>query len=110
MNFALSDADDLAPAPIAPPPWGPYLGHVSCVAAPTAPVECSRPAVTRPSLTERERQAVERAAAGATNKEVAYDLHIAHATVRVLMHRAARKLGARRRSELLNAYRELVRA
>jgi DNA-binding CsgD family transcriptional regulator len=58
-----------------------------------------------PSLTERESQVVEHAASGATNKEIAYDLHITHATVRVLLHRAARKLGVRGRAELIEAFK-----
>lgn len=44
-------------------------------------------------LTPRECQVVAHAAMGHRNKEVAYDLGLSDATVRVLMHRAAKKLG-----------------
>jgi DNA-binding CsgD family transcriptional regulator len=53
------------------------------------------------TLTERERQIVEQAMLGRTNKEIAYTLGISDSTVRVLMARAARRLGAQSRRELL---------
>jgi DNA-binding CsgD family transcriptional regulator len=56
------------------------------------------------SLTLRERQVLSYAALGHENKVIAYDLGIAHSTVRVLMARAASKLGATSRSELLTSY------
>ncbi len=62
------------------------------------------------SLTERELQVVSHAALGHHNKQVAYDLGIAHATVRVLLHRAAKKLGVATRQELLERYAERVGA
>jgi DNA-binding CsgD family transcriptional regulator len=53
-------------------------------------------------LTDRERQVVLQAALGFSNKEIAYALGISHSTVRVLMARAARRLGARSRDEMLS--------
>ena len=52
-------------------------------------------------LTEREQEVVEFAAMGHYNKLIAYTLGISHSTVRVLIARAARKLGARSRDELV---------
>ena len=54
------------------------------------------------ALTERERQAVAYLAIGQSTKETAYALGIAAATVRVLLSRAAAKLGVRSRSALLS--------
>ncbi|MEY2935922.1 MAG: hypothetical protein RL033_6671 [Pseudomonadota bacterium] len=56
------------------------------------------------ALTQRERQVLGYAAVGHDNKVIAYDLGIAHATVKVLMARAATKLGVRSRSEVISAY------
>jgi DNA-binding CsgD family transcriptional regulator len=53
------------------------------------------------TLTDRERQAVACLAEGQSTKETAYALGIADVTVRVLLRRAATKLGARSRRELL---------
>ena len=53
------------------------------------------------SLSDRERQVVTAAAAGRTNKLIAYELGIADSTVRVLLARAARRLGAASRRELV---------
>jgi RNA polymerase sigma factor (sigma-70 family) len=44
-------------------------------------------------LTAREREILRRAREGHTYKEIAYDLAISASTVRVLVHRAAAKLG-----------------
>ena len=67
---------------------------VACTNAP----DISEPA----SLSERERQVATFAAAGHTNwKLIAYELGIAHATVRVLISRAMGKLGVRTRAELV---------
>jgi DNA-binding NarL/FixJ family response regulator len=52
-------------------------------------------------LTNRERQVVLHAALGFTNKEIAHALGISDTTVRVLMSRAAVRLGVRSRDELL---------
>lgn len=53
------------------------------------------------ALTPRERQIVAEAVAGATNQQIAQNLGISHATVRVLMARAANRLGVRTRKALL---------
>jgi DNA-binding NarL/FixJ family response regulator len=52
-------------------------------------------------LTAREREVVQRAVGGHSNKAIAYDLGIADATVRVLLWRAYGKLGVRSRRELV---------
>jgi DNA-binding CsgD family transcriptional regulator len=52
-------------------------------------------------LTERERAVAFYAAMGRSNKHIAYDLGIAHSTVRVLLARAAAKLGVKTRDELV---------
>ena len=51
-------------------------------------------------LSARERQVVSYASFGHSNKLIAYELGISHATVRVLMARAATKLGVKTRDEL----------
>ena len=56
-------------------------------------------------LTEREREVVALAAAGRSNKVIAYELGIAHVTVRVLISRARAKLHARTREELVSLHR-----
>jgi DNA-binding CsgD family transcriptional regulator len=53
------------------------------------------------ALSERERQAVAYVAMGQTTKEAAYVLGISDVTVRVLLRRAATKLGVRTRAQLL---------
>jgi DNA-binding CsgD family transcriptional regulator len=53
------------------------------------------------ALTERERQVVASAAAGKRNKEIAYELGVAHSTARVLLARACARLGVRSRENLL---------
>ena len=63
---------------------------------------------SRGDLSPRERQVLASAALGRTNKEIAYDLGIAHATVRVLIARAAQKLRARSRDELLSRFAETL--
>jgi DNA-binding CsgD family transcriptional regulator len=54
------------------------------------------------TFTDRERQIVVYAALGQTNKQIAYMLGISASTVRVLLARAARRLGMRTRRELLD--------
>lgn len=49
----------------------------------------------------RERECLALALQGRPNKSIAYELGVANATVRVLMSRAAQKIGARSRRELL---------
>ncbi len=63
---------------------------------------CTNP--SRGELSPRERQVLERAILGSENKVIAYDLGLADSTVRVLMRRAAIKLGARTRAGALEAY------
>ncbi|HVU01679.1 MAG TPA: LuxR C-terminal-related transcriptional regulator [Polyangiaceae bacterium] len=53
------------------------------------------------ALTDRERQVVLHATLGFTNKEIAYALGVSASTVRVLMARAASRIGVRTRAELL---------
>lgn len=55
----------------------------------------------RGPLSEREHQVLTQAELGHTNKEIAYALGLSSATVRVLMHRAAKKLGAATRAEAI---------
>jgi DNA-binding CsgD family transcriptional regulator len=54
------------------------------------------------SLTPREKQVIGYAKLGHHNKLIAYELGIADSTVRVLLARAAGKLGVRSRDDLLN--------
>ena len=64
-----------------------------------------RPRTQGPNgLTEREQEVVAFAAMGQHNKLIAYNLGIAHSTVRVLIARAARKLGAHSRRELIRRW------
>jgi DNA-binding NarL/FixJ family response regulator len=53
-------------------------------------------------LTARERQIMGFARLGHDNKLIAYELGISHSTVRVLIARAAKKLGVRTRAELVH--------
>jgi DNA-binding CsgD family transcriptional regulator len=62
------------------------------------------------ALPRRERQVVAAAAAGRTNKLIAYELGLAHSTVRVLLARAARRFGAKSRRELVAIHRAHERA
>jgi DNA-binding CsgD family transcriptional regulator len=62
-----------------------------------------------PELSPREQQVLANAALGRSNKEIAYALGLAHSTVRVLMNRAAAKLRATSRGELVERYNALVR-
>jgi DNA-binding CsgD family transcriptional regulator len=56
----------------------------------------------------RERECLALALQGRPNKSIAYELGVANATVRVLMSRAARKVGARSRRELLQTCRSFL--
>jgi DNA-binding CsgD family transcriptional regulator len=60
-------------------------------------------------LTDRERQVVVHAGLGMSTRQIAYSLGISEATVRVLMSRAATRLGVRTRRELMEhaAFREI---
>lgn len=58
----------------------------------------------RRDLSEREHQIMTQAHLGHTDKEIAYELGLSASTVRVLLHRAARKLGASTRREALERF------
>jgi DNA-binding NarL/FixJ family response regulator len=67
---------------------------------------------TRPprrDLSEREHQVLTQAHLGHADKVIAYELGLSHSTVRVLMHRAAVKLGASTRREALARFESLAR-
>lgn len=59
------------------------------------------------TLSTREREVVALARLGHANKTIAFQLGIAHSSVRVLLARAAIKLGARTRVELIDRVRHL---
>lgn len=61
-------------------------------------------------LTNREQEVVACAVLGHHNKLIAYNLGISHSTVRVLIARAAGKLGARSRDELVRRRLEVLTA
>lgn len=60
------------------------------------------------SLSEREHHVLTQASLGHTNKEIAYELGLSHATVRVLFHRAARKLRTSTRAETIARFAALA--
>lgn len=64
----------------------------------------------RRDLSEREHQVLTQAHLGHSNKVIAYELGLSDSTVRVLMHRAAKKLGASTRAEALSNFRARVAA
>jgi DNA-binding CsgD family transcriptional regulator len=67
----------------------------------------NEPAALGPeALSDRERQVIGYALLGHHNKLIAYELGIAPSTVRVLMARAASKLGVRTRDELIQTARQ----
>jgi DNA-binding CsgD family transcriptional regulator len=73
-------------------------------------VENSPP--TRPprkDLSEREHEVLTQAHMGHTTKVIAYELGLSHSTVRVLLHRAARKLGASTQKEAIARFDALVK-
>jgi DNA-binding CsgD family transcriptional regulator len=59
------------------------------------------------TLSVRERQVAALASLGHSNKLIAYQLGLAHSTIRVLLARAATKFGARTREELLERLRSI---
>jgi len=68
---------------------------------------------TRPprrDLSDREHQVMTQAHLGHTNKVIAYELGLSASTVRVLLHRAAKKLGASTRREAVARFDALARA
>ena len=64
-------------------------------------------AVKAPRLTKREEDALVLARAGHSNKRIAQVLNVSPSTVGVLLFRAASKLNAKSRSELLSNYERL---
>ena len=79
------------------------------VATPSHPLDVPPPhAIDR--LTRREREVLLRALRGGANKEIAYDLGLAHSTIRVFMARAAEKFGALSRAELLEKAAAMLNA
>ncbi len=62
--------------------------------------------VREPTLTKREQEALELASDGNSNKRIAAVLGVAPSTVGVLLYRAASKVGAKSRRELIVAYRK----
>jgi DNA-binding NarL/FixJ family response regulator len=68
------------------------------------------PRVDTSLLTTRECEVVSQALRGHCNKLIAYDLGLAQPTVRVLLARAATKLGVHSRKELLEKVRTLTRS
>ncbi len=64
----------------------------------------------RTTLSEREHQVLTQAHMGHSMKLIAYELGLSAATVRVLFHRAARKLGASSREEALARFDALAQA
>ena len=72
-------------------------------------VEKERPPPLVVQLSAREREVLSNAALGWSNKEIAHTLGLAHSTVRVLLTRAARKLGASNRPQLIQRFTALRR-
>jgi len=67
---------------------------------------------TRPprnDLSEREHQILTHAHLGHSNKVIAYELGLSASTVRVLLHRAARKLGVATRAEAIARFDQLTK-
>ncbi len=62
----------------------------------------------RKDLSLREHQVMTQAHLGHDNKVIAYELGLTHSTVRVLLHRAATKLGASSRQEAIDRFDALV--
>jgi DNA-binding CsgD family transcriptional regulator len=65
---------------------------------------------TPPLLTHRERQVLGYAALGHSDKLIAYELGVAWSTVRVLIARAAAKIGTTRREDTVRAFVAIARA
>jgi DNA-binding CsgD family transcriptional regulator len=71
------------------------------------PLELAR---TPPRLTKREEDALVLACAGHSNKSIAQILDVSPSTIGVLLFRAAGKLNAKSRSELLSNYEQFKSA
>ena len=67
-------------------------------------------AESSPRLTKREEDAITLACAGHTNKSIARAMEVSPSTVGVLLFRAAAKLKAKSRSELLSNYEQFKAA
>ena len=65
---------------------------------------------TPPKLTKREKDALELACSGHSNKSIAQVLEVSPSTIGVLLFRAANKLNAKSRSELLSNYEQFKAA
>lgn len=76
-------------------------GKQYVLAATSARAEPVRPR----RLTSREKEVLALAATGLTNKEIAYELGVAATTIRVLIARAAIRLGVLGRQEAIAAWR-----
>jgi DNA-binding CsgD family transcriptional regulator len=74
---------------------------VCCGAAPSAE------ALEWSTLSDREREVAVAAARGSSNKQIAFELGLAHSTVRVLCHRAMQKLKVATREALIAKVRAL---
>lgn len=70
--------------------------------------ERSRFSLSGPKLSDRERDVLTRLAEGYTNKLIAYELGLTTSTVATLLKRAATKLGATTRAELVALARAMV--
>lgn len=74
-------------------------------------IESARPLrARRRDLSQREQQVLTRAQLGYSDKVIAHELGLSHSTVRVLLHRAAKKLGAATRHETLARFAALTKA
>lgn len=62
----------------------------------------------RGALSKREHQVLTQAHLGHSNKVIAYELGLSAATVRVLLHRAARKLGVSSRADAIARFDKIV--
>lgn len=67
-------------------------------------------ATVGPQLTSREKEVLEHAARGHNNKLIANALGVAPSTIGVLLFRAAAKVGAKSRRELLRAFARMERS
>jgi DNA-binding CsgD family transcriptional regulator len=66
-------------------------------------------ATVGPQLTRREKEVLEHASRGHNNKLIASALGVAPSTIGVLLFRAAAKVGAKSRRELLRAFARMER-
>jgi DNA-binding CsgD family transcriptional regulator len=102
---ALASLSDTRLAPCALGPEWVVVDRFDVESCEYALVRRVDPARALRALTPRERQVALLAARGHSNKVIAFDLRIAHSTVSVLLHRAAKKLGVTTRAELAASMR-----